>query len=210
MKKFSKKSVLLFAAAMALCAFAMPSMASASSWGLVPSHHTLTSPDIGFINDSTVDGTITSMCTSSTFTTRVVSTANIEIDTASFNGCTLSAGAIIGQCTATAGPTNLPWTATAVSTSNVQIRGVNIDVFLENRPGGAACAGAGATIRITGTLAGGEWTGNGANQHEVLLTTGTGARAASGLVSHSALGAGLPITVTGTVRDAQQTLTVTN
>ena len=32
MKKFSKKGVLLFAGAMAVCAFAMPSMASASSW----------------------------------------------------------------------------------------------------------------------------------------------------------------------------------
>ena len=41
MKKFSKKGVLLFAGAMAVCAFAMPSMASASSWGVVGSHHTL-------------------------------------------------------------------------------------------------------------------------------------------------------------------------
>jgi hypothetical protein len=206
MKKFSQKGVLLFVAAMALCAFAMPSMASASSWGVVQSHHTLDSTDLGFINDG--QG-IASQCTRSQFTSTVVSTAVVEIHNATFAGCTAN-GAGTGLCTATSTATNLPWTATAVSTSNIQIHGVNIDVTLENHPGGTACSAQGLTIKITGTLTGGEWTGNASNQREILFTTGTGARAADGLVSHSALGNGLPITVTGTIRDTQNSLTVTN
>ena len=52
MKKLSKKGVLLFAGAMAVCAFAMPAMASASSWGVVGTHHTLTSSNLGFTTDA--------------------------------------------------------------------------------------------------------------------------------------------------------------
>jgi hypothetical protein len=198
MKKFSKKGVLLFAAAMALCAFVMPSMASAASWGVIGTEHTLTSPDIGFINDG---AGVTSMCTNASFTIDVSTAAALEITNGSFTGCTAS-GASIGACTATSTGTNFPWTATAVTTSNIQIHGVNINVFFE----GAGCGAAGQTLRITGTLTRGEWNGNGTNQHEVLLTPG--ATGANGLVSHSILGAGQPLTLTGTIRDNQQQLTV--
>jgi len=201
MKKFSKKGVLLFAAAMALCAFVMPSMASASSWGVVGTHHTLTSPDIGFINDA---GGVSSMCTSASFTSNVVSTAVVEITGGTFSGC--AAAGAIGTCTATSSGTNFPWTATARTTSDIQIHGVNINVVLE----GAACGvGAATPLRITGTLSGARWNGNGANQHEALLIPGVGG--ATGLVGHSAFGGNnAPLTLTGTIRDAQQTLTVTN
>jgi hypothetical protein len=98
MKKFSKRSVLLFAAAMALCAFAMPSMASGSSWGPVGSEHTLDSTDFGFTSDVTG---ATSMCDRTQFTVTVTSTANIEIDSVAFTGCTFTAEALGATCTLT-------------------------------------------------------------------------------------------------------------
>jgi hypothetical protein len=39
------------------------------------------------------------------------------------------------NCTATLTPTGFPWTATATSTTNIQIHGINIDVVVENTPG---------------------------------------------------------------------------
>jgi len=201
MKKFSKKSVLLFAAAMALCAFAMPSMASASSWGVVGSEHTLDGT-LGFVNDG--QG-VSSDCARVQVTVDVTSTAAIEITGATFSGCTAT-GAAVGTCTVTSTGTNFPWTATARTTSDIQIHGVNIDVFFENHPGSAACGAAGVPLRITGTLTGARWTGN--VTHEIDFPSGTGG--ASGLFSHSALGNGSAITVTGTLSDTQQTLTVTN
>jgi hypothetical protein len=205
MKKFSKKGVLLFAAAMALCAFAMPSMASASTWGSVPSEHTLTSTAAGPVGFSADALGTTSDCARTGFTVDVVSSAVVEITSASFVGCTATGpAASVGFCSATSTATGLPWTATAVSTSNIQIHGVNIDVAFENHPGSTACVGAGLTLRITGTLTGAKWTGNGAGQHSIELL------GATGLVSHSAVGNNVPITTTGTVTDTQHTLTVTN
>jgi hypothetical protein len=199
MKKFSKKGVLLFAAAMALCAFAMPSMASASSWGVVGSHHTLDTTNIGFSNDT--NGAV-SMCDRAQFTTRVTSTANLEVSTASFSSCALNAEALGATCTATSTATNLPWTGTAVTTSNIQLHGVNIDVFLT----GASCGTlTNQTIKVTGTISGARWLGN-AN-HGIELA------GASGLVSHLPAVAGgttSAITLTGTLADTQNTLTVTN
>ena len=200
MKKFSTKSVLLFAGAMAVCAFAMPSMASASSWGVVGTHHTLTSTNLGFRSD--VTGT-TSMCTSASFTARVTSAANLEITTATITGCTLAAPALASTCTTTWTGTSFPWTATAVTTSNIQIHGVNIDVFHEPHPGGGSCALSTQTLKITGTLFGGRWLGNATHQLEVDNATG--------LVTHApaAFGGTSAITATGTITDVNETLTVT-
>ncbi len=202
MKKFSKKGMLLFVAAMALCAFAMPSMASASSWGVVGSEHTLNnSSPVGFTAPAL--GT-SSDCATASFTVTVTSTANIEIDNATFTGCTATgAPASVGLCTATSTGTNFPWTATAVSTSNIQIHGVNIDVAFENHPGSTACVGAGLTLRLTGTLTGARWHGNGATRTIEL-------NGADGLVSHSAVGNNVPISTTGTVFDTANSLSVTN
>jgi len=202
MKKFSKKSMLLFVSAMALCAFAMPSMASASSWGVVGSHHTLdSSSPVGF--NAPALGT-TSDCARNQFTITVTSTANVEIDSANFTGCTATgAAASVGFCTATSTSTNLPWTATAVTTSNLQIHGVNIDVTFENHPGSTACVGAGLKLQITGTLSGLRWEGNGAVR-AINLLGGTG------LMAHSIAGNGIPFTTTGTVFDTQASLSVTN
>jgi hypothetical protein len=199
MKKFSKKGVLLFAAAMALCAFAMPSMASASSWGVVGSEHTLDSGNLGFINDAS---SVTSECSRAQFTLNVATATHLEITAASFTGCTAVGG--VGTCTATSTATSLPWTATAVTTSSVTINRVNINVFFENHPGSAACGAVGVTLRVTGTLVGARWTGNGVGQHALDVNGGTG------LVSHSALGNGQALTVTGQLADTQGTLTITN
>jgi hypothetical protein len=198
MKKFSQKGVLLFAVAMALCAFAMPSMASAASWGAVGTEHTGDSPNFGYLNDAAA---LSSTCSRSQFTLDVVSAAVIEITSVSFTGCTL-VGPATGTCTITPTSTNLPWTATAVTTSNIQIHGINLDVFVENHPGSTACAAAGLTLRFTGTLSGARWTGNGVGQHAIEIL------GATGIVTHSALGNGSPVTPTGTISDTTGSLVV--
>jgi hypothetical protein len=195
MNKSFKKGVLLFAAAMALGAFAMPSIASAASWGVVGSEHTLDG-NLGFRSD--VLGT-SSDCARVQFTADVSSAANLEITHGTFFNCTLN-GATTGLCTVTARGTNFPWTATAVTTSSVQIHGVDIDVGLENHPGGSACTASGVQIRITGTLSGARWTGNALHDLDIDGSTG--------LVSHSPFGNGAVITPTGTIFDTQNTLVI--
>ena len=158
MKKFFKKGILLFAEALALCAFAMPSIASASSWGPILSEHSLDGT-FGVINHPNL---VTSDCTASQLTTTVVSTAVMEITGATFRSCTWvgPSGVIIGgTCLVTATGTGFPWTATAVTTSNIQIHGVDIDFTLANQPGDASCNSPDLGIEITGTLRGGRWTG---------------------------------------------------
>jgi hypothetical protein len=195
MKRFSKKAILLSAGAMSVCAFAMPSLASASSWGVIGTEHTLTSPNFGFT--SAAAGGLTSSCSNSSFTADVRSAAVLTITTGSFAGCTTS-GPGIGHCPTTVTPTKYPWAKTVLGPANVVIDLPDIHIIFH----GASCVLAGATLRLTGTLSGGTWTGNGANQHEIIYTN------AEGLVSHSALGNGAPVTVRSTFRDAQQTLTV--
>jgi len=202
MKKLSKKGVLLFAAAMALCAFAMPSMASAATFGPANSEHTLDGINVGFINDA---NGVSSKCQRTQFTAHIPSGSGVlEITSTSFINCTI-AGAAIGTCTTTATGTNFPWTATATTTSNIQIHGINIDVTFENHPGSSACGAAGLKLLFTGTLSGARWTGD-PGPREIDLPSGPGG--ASGLFSHSILGNGQPVTLTGTIFDTQNTLTV--
>jgi hypothetical protein len=194
MKKFSKKSVLLFAAAMATCALA-PSMASAASWSPIGSEHTLDSPNGTFALESSG---ITSTCGESFFTASVTNAMDLEITSAVFRRCTASGG-LIGSCTKTMTATNLPWTATPTSTTNVDIRNIVIDVVLENEPGSNACNAAGVNITITGGIVNGDW--NNTTREGVL-------NGVTGLLAHSPLGNNLPITLSGTVRDTQQTLQI--
>jgi hypothetical protein len=199
MKKLSRNAVSLFASATAVCAFAVPSMASASSWGVIGSEHTLDSPNIAFVLPSS-DTTVA--CRESQLTVNVTSAAAIEIRTATFRNCT-GTGIVVGTCTATPVATGLPWTATAVTTSNIQIHRVQVDVLLETHPGGGhlGCTASGVKLSVTGTLTAGTWNGN--VQHEILFNN------SPGLASHSALGLNQPITLSATLRDTQQTLTVT-
>jgi hypothetical protein len=96
--------------------------------------------------------------------------------------------------------TGLPWTATAVATSNIQIHGVNIDLKYDQSPSGTCPAFfVGLNQTLTGTLSGVTHDNVG---KEFILNN------AEGVVSHSALGANQPLTFRGTIRDTQQTLTV--
>jgi hypothetical protein len=194
MKKFSKKSVLLFAAAMAVCAFAMPSMASAVNWSPVNSEHTLDSANTGFASNA-----ITSVCSVSQFTSNVNASGSLlTITSALFRGCTATGPLPVGVCTATSVPTGLPWTATP-STTDIQIHNINIDVRFENHPGSTACGISGATTSLTGTLSLGRFFNN---THTVHLTS------APGLTSQSPQLGDAAAVGNGTIRDTQQTLIV--
>jgi hypothetical protein len=203
MKKFSKKGLLLFTGVMAVCAFALPAMSSAASWGVIGSEHTLHSPDVGFTSQNPVLGPITSSCAESTITVDVRSAAALNVTSVAFRRCT-AFGPGIGTCTATSVATPSPnpgWAVTGVSTSNVQIDNVNVDVRFENPPGQTDCTNVnGASIVITGNLTGGAWN---AAQHEVVYTN------AEGLVSHSAVtGNNTNVTIRATFRDTAQSLTL--
>ena len=193
MKKFSKKGVLLFAGAMAVCAFVLPSVASAASWGPIGgADHVLDSVASGPVGfTSTILGGATSSCTSSSFTAVVLSAADVQIRAASFGGlCTLT-GPNVGRCTVTATPTRFPWTTTAVTTSNIQIHGLHVDIRLDNPVNGGPCNLAGGDLTITGTLTNARYLGPG----HLDLAHG------HGLVSHSAIGANSPIQAFGTLSD---------
>jgi hypothetical protein len=197
MRKFSKKGAVVFGAVLAVCAFVVPSMASAASWGVVGSEHTLTATDLGFLVNLGASGTIGTTCKDSSFTVTVGSAAALEITTASFNNCT-GQGTLGTGCPATAKGTNFPWTVTGITTTNVQIHGVDIDANL----GAAGCMAPGGAARVTGTLTGGIWN---ATLHTVTLPA-----AGTGLVGHLTGFGTFPIAITGprTVIDRQGTLTL--
>jgi hypothetical protein len=201
MKKFSKKGVLLFVGAMAVCAFVMPAMSSAATWSTVGTEHTLHSSDIGF--SSTVVpllGTITSQCSDSTFTIDVRNANALNVTSARFGGTCTASGPNIGTCTVTTSATNNPnWTVTAPTTSNIQIHPLIVDLTFEQHPGGTCVNAVGARSTITGTLTGGQWNGNGAGQHGVVFSND------SGLFTHNAGGTG-PVTIQGTLRETAGTL----
>jgi hypothetical protein len=203
MKKFSKKGVLLFAAAMALCAFVMPSMSSAASWSPVGLETTLHSPDIGFTTTSPTLGSIVSSCTRSSFTATVLNAQSLNITAATFGGHCVWVFANVGggtSCTATTVATSLPYRATATTTSNIQIHNLRVDVLFENTPGTVGCSTAGltgASLLLTGTLGGGRWTGNAVGQRSIVYSN------AEGLVSHGSTGNNIPLTVRGTFASTQ-------
>jgi hypothetical protein len=197
--KFSTKVALLLAAATAACALAIPSMATAASWGVIGTEHTLDSPSFGFT--SSAAGGVTSVCSRASLTTDVISAVTLTVTAATFTACTAS-GAAFGDCTETFTPTKLPWTITVPSTTNVQLHGFHVDVDLEDTPDEPnSCDADGFNLTLTGTTTGGHWNGNGANQHEIIFNN------AHGPVYHSPLGNNIPVAMRATLRDTQQTLT---
>jgi len=193
MKKYSKKSSLLFAAVMAFAMLALPTMASATGWetdGTGPRAHSLTSSNLSFNVPSIDSGSI---CTRSEFQVDYVSTAVLTVTSATFDGCTGTGGNGTG-CNVTAKATNLDWTATAPTPSTVQVHGVDVDVTYA---AAGTCAFAGQSVRVTGTLTSGVFNNP---LHEVVFTN------AAGLTAHTALGS-FAMTVSGTFRDDQQSLT---
>jgi hypothetical protein len=194
MSKFSKKGVLLFVGGLAVCAFAMPSMASAASWGVIGSHHTLDGA-VGF--SAPLSGLVSS-CSSNSFTSRVDNAGNLTITTASFGGlCTSSVAAAGIDCTTTWRGTGFPWRVTARTTTLIDLHDVHIHWRFEDMPGRAGSCGALANTNttFTGTLTNGHWN---PTTRQVNWTN------AHGLHSSTAG----PVVLTGAVRDTQQTLTV--
>jgi hypothetical protein len=199
MRKFSRKGILLFAGVMALCAFAVPSMASAASWGTIGTLHTLTSTNLSF-SAHTAIGVAGSSCADSRFIADVRSAAELTITSGTFNNCA-GTGVATG-CTVTATGTSFHWGGTGTTLSNVQISGVRVDIRFETRPAGplGSCALENQDVLLTGTLNSGSWIAAG---HEVVYT------AATGLTSHSAALGSSVATVTGTIFDTAGLLTLT-
>ena len=144
-----KKSMLLLGSVLALCAFVLPSVASAASWSPVgTTDGRIDSGNLGF----SIAGPSGSSCTASSFT-GVVHTASVATITgASFANCHSNLGAGVG-CTTTATGTNFPWRLTPTDTTRIEIHGVDIDVYFETTPGNpGGCAQTGLNLRLTGTL----------------------------------------------------------
>jgi hypothetical protein len=204
MKKFSKKGVLLFGGVLAVCAFAAP-MASAASWAVVGTPHTLASANLSFTAGAGTGAFVGSSCADSEFTSTVASAANLEITAAAFRNCRGLAGTGAAGCTVTATGTGLPWTATARLTTDIQIHNVNVDVTFETAPpvGSTPCAAEGIRTVLTGTLTGGTF-----DPSSVLADRRVTFNHAPGLSSHLGPAGTIAAFVTGAFRDTQATLNV--
>jgi hypothetical protein len=173
-KMVSKKSMLLLGAAMALCAFVLPSVASAASWSPVgTTDGRLDSANLGFSIPANGSGWF---CGATSFSVTVDSAAVATIANASFTQCSGDLGGA-ANCLVTAVGTNFPWRATAVATNNIQIHGVDIDVQFEG-PGGL-CSSDGLLIRLTGTVTGAFFTPGSAGSTRRIDLAGS-----TGLVAH--------------------------
>jgi hypothetical protein len=151
LKMVSKKSMLLLGAVMALCAFVLPSVASAASWAPVgTTDGRIDSANLGFSVGPPLNSG--SSCRVSSFSVTVHSAAVATITGGSFAGCHGDVGLGVG-CTTTATGTNFPWRVTPVDTTRIEIHGVDIDVHFETTPGTLnECATNGNNIRLTGTV----------------------------------------------------------
>lgn len=186
MIKTMKRSLVLAAAVAAMSAIAVPSMASAANWGVVGSTHTLSSTNLFLDVAAGQAGAVCNVNMGATVRNPASSTLDIVSSTHLF--CPGRSGYLAG-CTVIGAPSNLPWTATAVSTTNIQMY-VKYTVTASG-----SCLNPG-TYTLVGTVSG-AWTGNGVNQHSLQFTN------ASGLTFgwQSAK-------LSGTVTDLQQTLTL--
>jgi hypothetical protein len=194
MKKFSQKSLLLFGVMLAVSAFVVPSMASAASWFQVGTTHQLFSSNLSFTaHTSPLGGEAGSSCAASEFDADVRSAQVLTITSGRFNNCTGTFAA--ANCVATPRFTG-HWSATAISTTNIQIHDVIVDVLFE---GGANCVANGATAVLTGTISGGAVWQPAAN--DALFSNATG------LTAHFP-GLSSSTTVNGTLRDTSNTLRV--
>jgi hypothetical protein len=193
MMTFCTRVISVVSAAMVVCALGV-STASAASWGVVNSEHTLNGPSLTYTLDGTPPSSLT--CEQTQCTADVSNASQLKITSSEFNNCT---GTIAGShCTVTMTGTRFPWVATGTTTHDIEIHGVHIAIKLENIPGGAACTGNGISLTATGTLKEGVWD---AVTHRITLA------GAPGLTSHSVLGS-TTLTVTGALTDVAQTLTL--
>jgi hypothetical protein len=150
LKMVSKKSLLLLGAVLALCAFVLPSVASAASWAPVgTTDGRIDSGNLGFSLAANSSG---STCSASSFSVTVDSAAVATITGGTFANCHGDLGTAVG-CTTTATGTNFPWRVTVPDTTDIIIHGVDVDVYFETTPGTLGeCAQTGGNIRLTGTV----------------------------------------------------------
>ncbi len=150
LKMVSEKSMLLLGVVMALCAFVLPSVASAGSWAPVgTTNGRIDSGNLGFSVPATGSGTA---CTASTLSVTFHSASLATIAGVSFANCHGNVGNGIG-CTTTATGTHFPWRMTPNDTTRIAIHGLEIDVSFETTPGTLGeCAYTGTNIRLTGTM----------------------------------------------------------
>jgi hypothetical protein len=181
MIKLSKKSLLLFVVAVASMASA--SSASAATFDGV-GQHTLTSSNLGFDVAAFGSG---SSCASSVFEVNVpVGGATATVTGASFSGC-VGTGLLAGAADVTA--TNLPWEITTLGNpGEVIIDGIHIT---------SNFTAAGVIVTLEGNLT-----------TPFNNATHTATYSGQTITSTSALGTA-PATVTGSLRDDQQTLAAT-
>jgi hypothetical protein len=195
MKKFSKKSLVLFAGVMAVCALAMPSMASALSWSPVGgADHPLNSTNLSFISEGA--SALGSTCAQASLTGVVASASVTNITATSFSRCHGLGVAV--NCTATPVGQSFPWVATP--TNPLRIDRVHVNVQFENTPGNPTACAVPISITLTGSLLGSAFNNV---EHGVTLTSATG------LVGHSAGQPTATVTVNGTIRDSNSTTPLT-
>ena len=151
LKMVSKKVMLLLGVVMAVCTFVAPSMASAASWSPVgTTDGRIDTSQLGFSVPALSTG---SSCESTSISVVVDSAAVATVTGASFANCHGNVGGAVG-CTLTATGTNYPWRVTALTTSSIQIHGIDIDISYETTPGTLnECLNTGLNIRLTGTTA---------------------------------------------------------
>ena len=156
MRKLPRMSALAFGGVLAVCAFAVP-MARAASWATVGTNHVLASTNLAFT--STIGpNPVGSSCADTEFGATVANAAVLFINSAAFRNCMGTLATTNCTTTMTANAASLPWTATAVLTTNIQIHNVDVSVTFENTPGVVGvCPFLGVTSRLTGTLTGGVW-----------------------------------------------------
>ncbi|HEX5924547.1 MAG TPA: hypothetical protein VFY45_11990 [Baekduia sp.] len=202
LKQPSCKRALLLVAAMTATLLAVPSLASASSWGPIGTTHVLDSTDLEF-TFHTGSSSIGVLCTEAQLHVDVISSADVTITNLGFpqdcHGIDLAAG-----CTVTPKALRLHWTMTAPATDNIMIHGIHINWAYENKPPPAtSCPLLGLVLTTTGTVRGGIWD---PAEHEITFKKPS----ATGLsTSSNTGGAPLPTTMSGTFRDTTQTLTLT-
>jgi hypothetical protein len=199
MKKLSGKSVVLFGVVLVVCAFAVPSMASAASFTGLGTHQ-LFSPNLSFNAPTAALGW---SCADSRFDIDINNGNDGIITGGRFQNCRGLPGTAAGNCTMTLTGTKFPWTATAAAgTDNLQVHGVHVDMAFEALPGTAAseCLANGVQATLTGTLTGGSWN---PTSREITFQDD------DGLINHFNTGAAsAPVFVTATFRDLNGTLGV--
>jgi hypothetical protein len=192
------RSALLLGAAMAVCTFAVPSITSASSWGVVGTTHVLDASNLNIAGSNFATAPFI-FCATSQYHVDVAGALALRVTGATFKGCT-SLG-VSGHCAVTATPTGFPWTITGLATNDIQIQGFRLDArFTTLIPTGSPiCFFESQGATVTGTLNGGTWD---AANHQMVFSGD------AGLLTHTA-SAATPVTTSSTLRDTTQTLTLT-